>query len=70
MLATFDRDFGELAFKRGLLPSCGIILVRMTKTRPDKDNERALKAILARDDYRGVFAVIEDDRVRVRPIAG
>lgn len=69
VLATFHKDFGQLAFQAGLPAACGIILVRMRATVPELDNRRAIEAILARDDYRGLFAVIEDDRVRMRPLA-
>jgi predicted nuclease of predicted toxin-antitoxin system len=29
ILITFDKDFGELAFKKGLPAACGIILFRV-----------------------------------------
>ena len=30
ILLTFDKDFGELAFRSGLRADCGVILFRLT----------------------------------------
>jgi hypothetical protein len=35
---------------------------------PDEDNQIALTALTSRDDWSGSFAVIESDRIRVRPL--
>jgi predicted nuclease of predicted toxin-antitoxin system len=69
LLVTFDKDFGELAFRVGLPASCGIVLVRLTGTGPSGDNERAVAALESRDDWTGNFAVITDRRIRIRPLA-
>ena len=35
-LLTFDKDFGELAYRRSLPSGCGIILFRITPQTPDE----------------------------------
>jgi predicted nuclease of predicted toxin-antitoxin system len=67
LLVTYDKDFGELAVAAGL-PAAGVILVRLAGASPAHDNARAVAAILGRDDWAGHFAVVTDDRVRLRPL--
>lgn len=68
VVVTFDKDVGELAFAARLPASCGVVLFRLQGDSPEVDNQRAVAALLGRDDWSGVFALIEDDRVRVREI--
>ena len=68
ILLTFDKDFGELAFRSGLPADCGIVLIRLRESSPLKMQERVTSALMARDDWRGHFSVIEADRIRMRPI--
>lgn len=68
VVVTFDKDFGELAFAARLPASCGVVLFRLQGASPEVDNQRAVTALSGRDDWSGVFAIIEDDRVRVRAI--
>src|SRR5438552_17379034 len=35
LLLTFDKDFGELAFRAGLPAKCGIILLRFNPSSPE-----------------------------------
>lgn len=68
LVITFDKDFGELAFKRRLPATCGIVLFRLTGTTPQIDNDRAFAALTARDDWAGHFSVITDERIRMRTL--
>ena len=68
LVVTFDKDFGELAVRFGLAPSAGVILLRLGGNTPDDDNARAVAAITSREDWAGHFAVVTDDRIRVRPL--
>jgi predicted nuclease of predicted toxin-antitoxin system len=68
LVVTFDKDFGELAVRFGLAPSTGVILLRLSGTAPDADNARAVAAITSREDWVGHFAVVTDDRIRLRPL--
>lgn len=68
LLITHDKDFGESAFRWGLLADSGVILFRLTGANPDEDNQRVMDAIASRADWAGYFAVVTDDRVRLRPL--
>jgi predicted nuclease of predicted toxin-antitoxin system len=67
LLLTQDKDFGELAFRAGLSAQCGVILFRLAGT-PNDDCQRMLDVLDSRADWSGQFAVVTDDRVRVRPL--
>jgi predicted nuclease of predicted toxin-antitoxin system len=69
IILTNDKDFGELAFRVGLPAECGIILLRLARSNPSEDSERALEAIGSRNDWTGHFSVITSDRIRMRPLA-
>jgi predicted nuclease of predicted toxin-antitoxin system len=68
VLLTFDKDFGELAFRHGLPAASGVILFRLSGRNPAEDNARALAAIESRDDWAGRFAVVTDRWIRMRPL--
>ncbi|HEY3568778.1 MAG TPA: DUF5615 family PIN-like protein, partial [Thermoanaerobaculia bacterium] len=68
LVVTFDKDFGELAYRFGLPASSGVILFRLSGSSPDIDNARALAALESGIEWAGCFAVVTDDRIRVRPL--
>jgi len=68
VVITHDKDFGELAFRHGLPATCGVILLRLSGSDPESDSERALGALESRSDWEGHFAVVEQDRIRIRPL--
>jgi predicted nuclease of predicted toxin-antitoxin system len=68
ILVTADTDFGELAFHAGLPAQCGVILIRLDWARPDRDNRAVATVLSSREDWSGVFAVVEQDRVRIRSL--
>jgi predicted nuclease of predicted toxin-antitoxin system len=68
ILLTCDKDFGELAFGAGLPAACGVVLFRLVGLDPAEDNERMVRALAARDDWAGHFAVVTDARIRLRPL--
>jgi len=68
VVVTSDTDFGELAFRSGLRAGCGVVLIRLDWTDPEADNQAVVAALLSRDDWSGIFAVVERDRVRIRPL--
>ena len=71
ILLTFDKDYGELAYRRetGVLPT-GIVLIRAPLPRTREDCRNLALVIAARDDWRGHFTVIEPDRIRRRQLRG
>ena len=68
VVVTSDTDFGELAFRSGLPASCGVALIRLDWTDPETDNQVVVTALMSRDDWSGIFSVVERDRVRTRPL--
>ncbi len=68
VLITFDKDFGELAFRFGLPSSSGVILFRISTPTSAHIAQAAVAALRTRDDWQGNFSVIEDRRVRMRPL--
>ena len=68
ILVTFDKDFGELAFRSGLPASTGVLLVRISAPSSSHIARVAVAALESRTDWAGHFAVIEDDRIRMTPL--
>lgn len=66
ILLTFDKDFGELVFRRGLSAGSGVVLFRITPESPEAAAQVALALARAQLDLRGSFCVILRDRIRVR----
>ncbi len=64
VLLTFDKDFGELAFRSKLPARCGVILVRITPRGRQHDAHRITEILLGREDWTGAFWVITDLRIR------
>jgi predicted nuclease of predicted toxin-antitoxin system len=67
-ILTFDKDFGELAFRDRRCAPYGIVLLRMAPTQPELLAQRVALALESRSDWPGHFAVIEDGRIRLAPI--
>ena len=68
ILLTFDKDFGELAFRRGISSASGIILFRITGTNPLSLSNRIDEVLNSRADWQGHFSVVETSRIRMRRI--
>ena len=66
VLITFDKDFGELAFRQKLPATCGIILLRITASSGQEAAKKVTAALTGRDDWSGHFSVIDDRRIRIR----
>ena len=68
VLLTFDRDFGELAWRVGLPASCGIVLFRVPMQAATEVGEMLAARISERADWAGHFSVIEPGRIRMRAL--
>jgi len=68
VLITFDKDFGELAFRHGLPSTCGVVLFRIAAPSPERVAEVAARSLESRDDWQGHFSVVEDARIRMTPL--
>lgn len=68
VLLTFDKDFGELAWRFGLPAHCGIVLFRLPMPPPAGVGQTITDALTARSDWQGYFSVIEPSRIRMRSL--
>jgi predicted nuclease of predicted toxin-antitoxin system len=68
VLVTFDKDFGELVFRRGRAASCGIILLRPRLQSPDY-LARFLVSVLGRGaTWQDHFTVAREGMLRSVPL--
>lgn len=68
LLVTLDKDFGELAFGVRLPASCGVVLFRMKMRDARAAAIKIAKVLNSRSDWNGNFTVVEDGRIRMRPL--
>jgi len=68
ILITFDKDFGELAFRAKLSASSGIVLFRISVPSSAHVARVTVAALESRSDWAGQFAVVEDARIRMTPL--
>ena len=66
---TFDKDFGELAFVRGLRASPGVILFRIRRRSAAFVTRIVVTAIESRADWVGNFSVVEEGQIRMTPLS-
>jgi predicted nuclease of predicted toxin-antitoxin system len=67
-IITFDKNFGELAFRVERTVSEGIVLFRLRLRSPAWVAQRTVTVLESRGDWRGHFAVVEEARVRLTPL--
>lgn len=65
IVITFDKDFGELAFRSKLPAIGGIILFRITAISSKYVAQMAVQALASRTDWAGHFSIVEDQRIRM-----
>jgi predicted nuclease of predicted toxin-antitoxin system len=68
LLLTFDKDFGELAFRSSLPAASGVILFRIASPSAEHVARIATAVLGQRSDWAGHFSVIEDQRIRMTPL--
>ncbi len=68
IVLTFDKDFGELAFRERLPVSAGVILLRVQGGSSTAVAQIVLAALQERDNWAGHFSVVENHRVRMTPL--
>ena len=68
ILLTFDKDFGELAFRARLPVKCGIVLFRLQMPKTVEAGERIARLVMARSDWAGRFSVVAPGRLRMRDL--
>lgn len=68
IIVTFDKDFGELVFRKKAKVK-GIILLRFTPKSPEFILNKIKDAILKKEiRIEGRFVIVEEERVRIREI--
>jgi predicted nuclease of predicted toxin-antitoxin system len=67
-LLTFDKDFGELAFHRGLPATCGVILFRTHSLSPLDSANLALSTLQSGITWAGHFCVVNRNKLRLTPL--
>ncbi len=70
LLISFDKDFGELVFKRGAEASHGIVLFRIAQPSAAAVAAREAAVLASRDDWIGQFSVVEEFGIRMRALPG
>ena len=66
-ILTFDRDYGELIFKNGYRPICGVIYLRWDNFQPDEPGEYLTELFKLQDiTYDGMLTVISETHIRQR----
>ena len=64
-LITLDKDFGELAFHKGVAAESGVVLVRMDPKSPEEVASVVAQALRTREDWSGNFSVVTPKRIRM-----
>jgi len=66
-ILTFDRDYGELIFKKGYKPQAGVIYIRWDYFQPDQPGEYLKKLFDSKTiNFEGMLTVISADHIRQR----
>lgn len=67
LILTFDRDYGELVFKKGLKPPQGIIYLRIESFTPAKPAEIIHQLVISKKfDFYRYLTVVDNNFVRQR----
>ncbi len=66
LLITFDKDFGELVYRRGAPASLGIVLFRLRKRSPAYLATHVIRVLESRPDWSGHFSVVDENSIRMR----
>lgn len=65
-IVTFDRDYGDLIFRKGLPPPPAIIYLRQEAYAPETPAELVLSVIKMPAQVSGCFVVVSSKNVRYR----
>ena len=65
-LATFDRDYGELVFKRGLRAPALILLLRVPSYLPEEPAEWLVRLHAEHQFQEGCFHIFDGSTIRRR----
>lgn len=65
-LLTFDRDYGELVFLRGLPVPPSVVLLRLRSYRPEYPGQFLADLLTTETTWQGNFVVVEQTELRKR----
>jgi predicted nuclease of predicted toxin-antitoxin system len=65
VLLTFDKDFGEAAFRLGRKATAGVILLRPRLRSPEQVSKFLIDVRSQQIDWEGHFSVVKEHHVRV-----
>lgn len=68
IVLTFDKDFGELAFRAGLSANSGVILFRLPMATPGMASRLAIAILRKPLLWNGHFTGVEGSRIRTKPL--
>jgi len=68
VILTFDRDYGELIYRRRLPVPAGVVYFRYDPFSPEEPAEHLIR-LLTVIDLIGKYTVVERDRIRQRPLS-
>jgi hypothetical protein len=68
VLLTFDKDFGEMAFRQGKDATCGVILMRPRLREPEYVAGFTVAVLAQTVVWEGHFAVAQEGKLRVVPL--
>ncbi len=69
ILVTFDRDYGELIFRRGLPHPSGLVYLRFAPASPEEPAHFIHQLLQRKDlDCVGKFTVADRKQIRQRPL--
>jgi predicted nuclease of predicted toxin-antitoxin system len=67
IILTFDRDYGELIFKRGYRPSAGVIYLLWEIFQPEEPGKYLIELFSTKSIlYENTLTVISEDNIRQR----
>ncbi|MEO8384608.1 MAG: DUF5615 family PIN-like protein [Betaproteobacteria bacterium] len=67
--ATFDLDFGELIFAKGLAPPPAVLLLRLQRYRPEEPARWVIEWVEQASIHAGMFTVFDGKTMRSRPLS-
>ncbi len=69
IILTFDRDYGELIYRRRLPAPSGVVYFRVPPVDPGDAASRVLELIAAGYALEGLYSVVDQRQVRQRQLS-
>ena len=66
IILTFDKDFGELAWRMKPAGNFGVVLFRIPTPKAAEAGDALARLVMSRTDWSGHFSVVEPGRLRMR----